>query len=416
MRILFLTQYFPPEIGATQTRAFEMARGLVRAGHQVTVVTEVPNHPEGIIHPDYRRRLVYHEDFEGIEVYRLRVSASPRKTFRTRMGFYLSFMLHATLAGLLYARGRFDLLYATSPPLFVGGSALVISSLRRLPLVFEVRDLWPELAVQMGELTNPLAVRLASWLERACYRRAARIIVVTPGTQDHLIERGYPSSKLWLVPNGANTELYTPQPINVELRRELGIEPDQFVVIFTGLHGLAHGLETVLESASILRNHRDIDFLLVGSGPRKEALMQRAEQLALPNVQFHAPVPDSELPGYIALADVGLDTRRKLSSSALTLPVKVFSYMACARPVLLSTEGEAVELLREADAGIAVPPESPQALAEAILRMQADPFGRLRFGRNGRAFVEARFSRQKLAAKLEQLFRGLVFGDPERAL
>jgi glycosyltransferase involved in cell wall biosynthesis len=408
MRILYLSQYFPPEIGATQTRAYEMAVGLIRAGHKVTMLTEVPNHPQGIVHPEYRGRYYARENLDGIDVRRLWVSASPKKSLPRRIAFYLSFMLTAAMAGLFVARGAYDIIYASSPPLFVGGAALAISYLRGIPLVFEVRDLWPEAAVQLGELSSPVAIRFAAQMEGACYRRARHIVIATEGIRSRLIERGYPSAKLTVIPNGANTELYTPQPINQTLRRRLGIRPDQFVVIYTGLHGLAHGLETALLAADGLRNRTDILFLLVGDGPQKATLIQMAEEMALPNVRFHDAVPESRLPDLIALADVGLDTRRRIGISKGTLPVKMFSYMACERAVLLSIEGEAAQLLVDAKAGIAVPPKNPEALAQAILDLQADTPARMAFGRNGRAYVQANYSRQQFACELEQLLRSIV--------
>jgi glycosyltransferase involved in cell wall biosynthesis len=290
----------------------------------------------------------------------------------------------------------------------VGGAALAISCLRGIPLVFEVRDLWPEAAVQLGELSNPIAIRFAAQMEGACYRRARHIVVVTEGMRNRLVERGYPPAKLTVIPNGANTELYTPQPINQTLRRRLGIRPDQFVVIYTGLHGLAHGLETALLAADELRNRTDILFLFVGDGPQKATLIQMAEEMALPNIRFHDAVPEARLPDLIALADVGLDTRRRIGISKGTLPVKMFSYMACERPVLLCIEGEAARLLVDAKAGVAVPPETPEALVQAILDLQADAPARMAFGRNGRAYVQANYSRQQFACQLEQLLRSIV--------
>ena len=172
MRILYLSQYFPPEVGATQTRAYEMARYLVSTGHQVTMLTEVPNHPSGIIPPEYRGKLWERANLDGIDVIRVWVKASPNKTFSTRMAFYLTYMINAALARLLLARDRYDVLVATSPPLFVGGAALALSVLRRTPMVFEVRDLWPESAVALGELSDSRAVALAGKLEKMCYNRA----------------------------------------------------------------------------------------------------------------------------------------------------------------------------------------------------------------------------------------------------
>jgi colanic acid biosynthesis glycosyl transferase WcaI len=408
MRIIYLSQYFPPEVGATQTRAYEMACGLVRAGHRVTMIAEIPNHPHGVIPPEYRGKFYERTDLDGIDVIRVWVKASPVKTFRNRMAFYFSFMFNAVLAGLFIARERYDLLYASSPPLFVGGAALMVSCLRRIPLVLEVRDLWPESAVQLGELSHPRAIRLATWLEETCYRRARHIVVATQGIHDRLVERGCSANKLTVIPNGANTQLYTPQPINQTLRRQLDIASDQFVVIYTGLHGLAHGLETVIQVADQLRNRPDILFLFVGDGPRKAALVQLAQEMCLPNVRFHDAVPESELPDYIALADVGLDTRRRIGISQGTLPVKMFSYMACGRPVLLSIEGEAVQLLNHAQAGLAVPPETPEALAQAILNLQAAPDARVAFGRNGRRVVEARYSRHFQAQQLARLLLEIV--------
>ena len=412
MRILYLSQYFPPEIGATQSRAIEMAKGLVRAGHQVTVLCEVPNHPHGIIPKEYRGKLYQRSQLDGIDIIRVWVKASPTKTPSSRMAFYLSYMVMAILAGIFLARGKYHAIYCTSPPLFVGAAGLVLSWVKRTPLVFEVRDLWPESAVQLGELHNQRAIKWATRLEEACYRRASTIVAVTKGIQARLIERGIPAEKIHVIPNGANTDLYRPQPadeaLRAKLRGKLSLQAEHFVIIYTGLHGLAHGLETVLEAAHLLRDEPEVRFLFVGDGPRKAALRKIASDMALSNAIFHAAVPEAELPAYLSLAHVGLDCRRRIGISQGTLPVKMFSYMACELPVLLCIEGEAVDLLKEARAGVAVPPEDPQALAKAV-RSLLDAWKSPAWktfaedAHHARKYVEEHYSRQVFAEQLSEL-------------
>jgi glycosyltransferase involved in cell wall biosynthesis len=410
MRVLYLSQYFPPEVGATQTRAYEMASGLLRAGHQVTVLTEVPNHPEGIIRPEYRGRFWMRDALDGIGVIRVWVKTSPVKTMRTRMAFYLSFMFNATLAGLALARGRYDVIYATSPPLFVGGAALALSYLRRIPLVFEVRDLWPESAVALGELHNPRFIRWATRLEQACYRRARRVVVVTQGIHDRLLERDIPPVRLALIPNGANTDLFRPQPeAGQAVRRELGL-PDQFLVIYAGVHGIAQGLETVLEAAQLLADRPDIHFLMIGDGPCKADLLKRKEALALPNLIMLDAQPRERIPAYLSAADVALAPLRKLELFKGALPSKIFDAWACECATIVGMEGEARRILEQAQAGVYVEPESPLALAAAVEALAADRARCREYGVNGRRFVEQHYSRQAQARQLEQLLRTILAG------
>lgn len=407
MRILYLSQYFPPEVGATQTRAYEMARYLVSAGHQVTVLTELPNHPSGIIPPEYRGRLYERTSLEGIEVIRVWVKTSPVKTMRTRLAFYLSYMLNATLAGLVLVRGRYDLLYATSPPLFVGGAALVLSYLRRIPLVFEVRDLWPESAVALGELTNPHAVALAGKLEELCYNRARHIVVVTGGIRQRLAERGF-GHKVALIPNGANTDLFRPDPeAGAALREELGLA-DRFLVLYAGIHGVAQGLEVVLEAAHRLRDTADIHFLFVGEGPQKAGLLALKETLRLTNVTMLPERPRSAMPAFLSAANVALVPLRRLDLFQGAVPSKLFDAWACGCPVILSVAGEARRVLEQAQAGLWVEPEDAAQMAGAILQLRAGPERARRYGENGRRFVEAHYSRQHLAGRLEALLLQVV--------
>ncbi len=403
MRILYLSQYFPPEVGATQTRAYEMAQGLIRAGHEVTILTEVPNHPEGIIRSEYRGKLWAREDFNNIDAIRVWVKTSATKTFKTRLTFYLSFMANATLAGLFLARGHYDFIYATSPPLFAGGTALALSYLRRIPLVFEVRDLWPESAVALGELKNPRFIRWATWLEETCYRRARRIVVVTHGIQQRLIERGFPERKIILIPNGANTALFHPQPeAGQSIRRQLGLV-DKFLVIYAGIHGVAQGLETVLEAAQLLEDRPQIHFLFVGAGPRKAKLSTLKAQMGLNNVTMLDAQPRETIPAYLSAADLALVPLKHLPLFHGALPSKMFDAWACACPILLGINGEAHRVLEEAQAGVFVKPEDPVAMAQAIRSLSETPERRQRYRANGRRFVVQHYSRQAQAQRLVPL-------------
>jgi colanic acid biosynthesis glycosyl transferase WcaI len=411
MRVLYLSQYFPPEVGATQTRAYEMARHLVLAGHQVTMLTEVPNHPSGIVPDEYRGKLYERVDLDGIDVIRVWVKASPDKTFVTRMMFYLSYMVNAALVGLSLAHGHYDVVYATSPPLFVGGAALALSYLRRVSLVFEVRDLWPESAVALGELANPRAAMLAGKLEEMCYNRARYVVVVTEGIQRRLVERGY-GQKVVLVPNGANTELFYANPTTgAALRSDLGLN-DKFIVLYAGIHGVAQGLEMMLEAARQLHEEHGIHFLLVGEGPKKEELLALRDRLGLDNVTMLAQRPRAEMPAFFSAADVALVPLRKLELFQGALPSKMFDAWACSCPVILSINGEARQVLGRAQAGLFVEPEDADGLARAVLELRDDPDRLHHYGAQGRRFVEAHYSRQRLAARLEQLLTGVVEEKP----
>ena len=405
MRVLYLSQYFPPEVGATQTRAYEMAVGLTRAGHQVTMLTEVPNHPEGIIRPEYRGRFWTRETLAGIDVIRVWVKTAPVKTMRTRLAFYLSYMLNGTLAGL--ARGRYDVIYATSPPLFVGGAALALSFLRRIPLVFEVRDLWPESAVALGELRNPRFIRWATWLEERCYHRAHRVVVVTEGVRNRLVERGFPSEKLTLIPNGANTDLFHPQPeAGRALRSEMGLG-DRFLILYAGIHGIAQGLETILRAARQLAGDPRIHFIFVGDGPCKADLLRLKQDINLSNVTMLDAQPRDAIPAYLSAADVALIPLRRLELFKGAVPSKMFDAWACGCPVVLSIDGESRQVLERAHAGVFVEPESAKAMAEAIRTLSTDRERCREYGANGRRFVEKYYSRQAQARQLVELLEAL---------
>jgi colanic acid biosynthesis glycosyl transferase WcaI len=407
MRVLYFSQYYPPEVGATSTRASAMSRYLARMGHQVTVVTEVPNHPSGIIPPYYRGRLSERVCEDGVDVLRLWVSTSPEKTFKSRMRFYLSYMAMGSLAGSLL-RGRYDLVYATSPPLFVGPAGLAAAMVRRVPFVFEVRDLWPESAVALGELNSKRAIRAAEALERLLYRRASRIVVVTEGIRERLVERGLPPEKLAFIPNGADTELFRFDPEGrARVRSMLGVG-DKFVAMYAGIHGLAQGMECLVEAARLLEKREDIVFVFIGEGPKKAAVAQLKEGLGLDNLVLLPEVQVEQMPAYLSAADCAIVPLRDDPLFRGALPSKMFEAWACSRPVVLSVAGEAAEALKSAGGGVAARPGDPGEIAAAIKYLEAHREEARLMGLQGRSAVEARYSRQEQARQLEGLLGNLV--------
>ncbi|MEW5945085.1 MAG: glycosyltransferase family 4 protein [bacterium] len=406
MRILYLSQYFPPEAGATQARAYEMAVNLVRMGHEVTVICEVPNHPKGEIFPGFRGRWLVRRQEKGVRVRHVWVYTSRKKNFRTRMAFYLTYMLNAALVGL-FTRG-FDVVYASSPPLFVGVAGRLIALLRRKSFVLELRDLWPEAAVQLGELKEgSMALRLARRLEHWCYRGAKKIVVVTRGFYDALAEYGggVYAGRLRHIPNGSSTEHFrrleraAPRPPALE---------GKFVVIYAGIMGIAQGLHTVVECAEMMKGE-GVVFLMVGEGPVKEELMEEVRRRGVRNVVFRDGVSREEMPGVYGMADASVVPLRRLELFTGTVPSKMFDSMACELPVLLNVDGEARRILEESGGGIFVAPEDAVELAGAVRRLKERPAEAREMGRRGRAFVERNYSRtaqaEALAKELEGLWR-----------
>jgi glycosyltransferase involved in cell wall biosynthesis len=385
-----------------------MASNWVRLGHQVTMISEVPNHPAGIITPAYRRKLYQIDDLDGIETIRVWVKASPRKNFSNRIIFYFSFMVNAILAGLFLARRSYDLIYATSPPLFVGGAALALSSLRHLPLVFEVRDLWPESAVALGELSNPRAISLANRLESACYDRAKKIVVVTQGIQNRLISRGIPSEKICLIPNGANIDLFNFKPEERQhIRRKMGWE-GKFVALYAGILGIAQGLETVVETAQLLRDREDIQIVMIGEGPSKKALSEAISEFGLANVSLLSEQPREQIPAFLSASDVALIPLRNAEIFRGALPSKLFDAWACQRPVLLSVDGEARGLMEQARAGLFVSPEDSAQMASAILYLKSQPEIREEMGIRGREITMQYYSRKAQAENLAKILASIT--------
>ncbi len=406
MRILYVSQYFPPEMGAPSARVFELSRRWVKKGDQVTVLTGFPNHPTGIIPAEYRGYRFLEEKKEGIRVVRTYIFAAPNKGFFKRVLSYVSFMCSAIVQGTRKV-GKQDLLIATSPQFFVGIAGLIISRLKGVPFVFEVRDLWPESIVQLGQLKNRTIIRFLEWIEMTLYRKAAHIVGVADSTVDILTKRGVPKEKITIIKNGVDLDLFKSRDDQESLKEKHGFK-DRFIVSYIGTHGLSHALDKVLDTAQQLKDEKEILFLLVGEGAEKENLKRKAKRLALKNVIFLDQIDKKQLPEYYALSDVILVTLRDLPLFRSVIPSKIFEIMAMARPILISVDGESRKLVEQAQAGIFCQPENPQEMKDKILYLKAQPELRRELGRNGRRFVEEQFDRNKLADRYQELLHRLL--------
>ncbi|MFQ5599181.1 MAG: glycosyltransferase family 4 protein [Candidatus Krumholzibacteriia bacterium] len=406
MRILFISQYFPPEMGAPAARTCELARRWVQLGAEVTVVTAIPNHPNGIIPDAYRNGRLFEEKLDGVRVIRTWIYAAANRGFWRRSLNYLSFMGSSLLQGVRRA-GPVDVVVATSPQFLVGISGWIASRLRGVPFVFEVRDLWPDSIAELGVMREGVVLRMLRRIEMMLYRNASRVIGVAHATKQELVRRGVDADKIVIIPNGADSQVFHDMEKYNGIRENLSLGC-KFVVSYVGTHGLAHGLETVLQTADRLRGNSDIAFLFVGDGAEREGLLRRAQELGLDNVHFLGVQPRERIPSYIATSDVSLVPLRRKPLFQKVLPSKLFEIMGCSRPVILGVEGEAQEAVEEARAGLCVTPEDPEELSAAILRLYRDPELADEMGRNGRAFVRQNFCRDRLAGAYFELLREVV--------
>ena len=414
MKILYVSQYFPPEMGAPAVRAAELSRLWAADGHEVTVLTGFPNHPTGIVPPEYRskfRRLVISERRHGVNVVRTWLLPFPNRRAYERMLNYSSFLVSAATTGMFLPQP--DVVIASSPQLLVGLSGWWLARCKGVPFVFEVRDLWPESLAAVGAgSADSLFYRGLTKIAGFLYRSCDRLVVVTPAFRDYLIERRQVSpEKICVVENGVDTSLFSQREPNPVLKRALGTE-GKFVVSYIGTMGMAHGLKTLLDAASLLRERApDVLFLLVGEGAEKEQLISAARSRRLTNLRFIGQQLRENVPDYISASDVCLVLLKRTELFKTVLPTKMLEFMACGRPVILGVDGHARKIMEKANAGIFVQPENPHDLADAVMRLAGDPALRHTLGCNGRAHVLQHFSRQETAKIYLDLLEDLLGKD-----
>jgi colanic acid biosynthesis glycosyl transferase WcaI len=388
VKFLILTQYFAPEIGATQVRLGSLCRELAAAGHSVEIVTAMPHHPKGRIFRNFQRRFYLLDNWNGFPVHRVWLYAASGSSLK-RILSYLSFCL-TCLFGLARA-SKPDYIFVDSPPPFLGVPGWVAAKLWRVPLVFNVADLWPDSARDLGVLPEGLAVHLGHRLERWVYRHADYVTAVTDGIRDTFLgPKRLATEKILFLPNGVDANLFQPRPGNDGLKRDLRLT-DKRIILYAGNHGYAGSVETVLYAANWLRNDPAIHFLLVGDGPEKPNLQRLSAQLALHNVTFHDSVPLEAMPEFISISDLAVVTLRKSKVMAGARPAKAFVMMASGKPIVLAGEGEPARLIEQSGAGVVVPPEDHRSLATALCDLLEDRPKAEQMGEAGRAFVVANF-------------------------
>ena len=409
MRILYVSHYFPPEMGAPAGRVAGLGRVWAAAGHDVHVLTGFPHHPTGRIHPEYRRafrRGFLREDVDGMHVHRTWIFPAANRGKIRRSLNYSSFMASAVLFGSLRLP-RPDVIVATSPQLLCAAAGHLLARRFRVPLVMEVRDLWPESLIAVGASgrQSPLVAGLER-IARGLYARSAHIVTVTESQRDVIVRMGVPSNRVSVVPNGVDRAFLAAGASFSDSSKPLA--NGRFVVTYIGTLGMAHHLETLLEAAEILRDDPRFHFRLVGEGARRKALESLACSRRLANVEFCGEQPRGEVPRWIAESSACAVLLRRNDVFRTVVPSKLLEIMAVGRPVLLGVEGEARSLLDRAGSGIAIEPENAAELAAAIRTLASDPERCRRHAENGGAFVRREFVREKLAERYAGILARLV--------
>jgi glycosyltransferase involved in cell wall biosynthesis len=398
-------------MGAPAARVSELARHWVANGHDVTVLTGFPNHPTGVLHPEYRaqfRRLVCREQVDGIKVIRTWLLPLPNRKPHERIINYSSFCVSAAATGSFI--GRADVVIATSPQLLVGLSGWWISRIKRSRFVLEIRDLWPEslAAVGVGNSRSFLH-RTLGGVAQFLYRASDHIVVVTPAFKEHICrEWRIAEEKISVVPNGVETELFAPIGNNDSVRAALGLE-GKFVVSYVGTLGMAHDLGTVLDAAAACRESMpEVEFLLVGEGADKERIGAEVRRRQLGNVHLLPQQERKNVPALVAASDVCLVTLKRSEVFKTVIPTKMLEFMACAKAIVLAVPGQASELLKAAGAGICVPPQDPVSMVAAIRRLRDDRDLCRSLGQNGRSYIVENLSRRQTA----EIYLGVLKGLP----
>lgn len=408
MKILFLSHYFPPEVNAPATRTYEHCRRWVELGHEVTVISCVPHHPMGKAYPGYRNKLIQTEYKDGIKAIKILTYITANEGFLKRTWNYVFYMIMAIAVAPFLPKA--DIVISTSPQFFNGLAGYFVSRIKRCHWVLEIRDLWPESILAVGAIKNPLIIRALEGIERFVYRKADHIVPVTYAFQRHISARGAHPDQITVIRNGVDLKFFEPQAKNTEFARQLGVE-GKFVAAYVGTHGMAHGLDLLIEAAERLRHREDIMILLAGDGAERIRLLAEVEKRGLKNIKLLGQLPKTDMPKLWSITDVSLVVLKKLDLFLTVIPSKIFESMAMKQPIILGVAGESAELIEESGAGLVIEPENINQLTDAILRLANSPELRQELGEKGRNYVASNFDRTALADRFEQLLVGISKPD-----
>ena len=404
MHILFLTHYFPPEVNAPASRTYENAKLWIQAGHKVTILTCVPNHPNGIVYPGYRNKLLQREEKDGINILRVITYLSANKGFLKRILNYVSYMISTIL--LCFHVKKVNIVISTSPQFFCGLAGYFVSRLKGKPWVLEIRDLWPESIIAVGAIKNRQIIDLLESIESFMYNKADKVIALTEAFKHHIMNRGVLSEKITVITNGADLSQFKPLLKENSFLKQEGLT-GQFVTSYIGTHGMAHGLETVFKTAEILKDKQDITFLLVGDGAERENLIKTKEAMGLKNVVMLPQQEKERMPEIIAASGACMVLLIKQELFKTVIPSKIFEVMAMERPIILGVEGESKAIIEKGNCGLCIEPENARDLADAVIRLHDDKLLAERLGKNGKEYVERCYSRESLSTIYLELLVGI---------
>jgi glycosyltransferase involved in cell wall biosynthesis len=406
MRVLILTQYFPPEIGAPQNRLFELAVRLQKKGIDVEVFTAMPNYPKMEIHDGYKDVSYRREILEGIPVYRSWIYTTKSKSIVPRLLNYFSFVFSSFFFGLFKLKGKYDLIVVESPPLFLGISGWLLSIFKSAKLSMNISDLWPESAEKMELVTNKYMLKTATWLEEFLYRKSAFISGQTQGIVKNIKER-FPEKKVYWLPNGVDIERFNAELFQKGWRKENNFNEDDLLFLYGGIIGHAQGLEVILKCAQIVQGKSPkAKFILLGAGPLKQELIELKAEMGLSNVFFFEPVTKKEMGNIIIDTDCALVPLKKMDLFLGAIPSKIFENLALKKPILLGVDGEAKELFVErGECAVFFEPENHEMLSEIVISIIEGNVDLEALGNNGRAYVEKDFNRDKIAEEYHKFVK-----------